>query len=445
MTTQFQSFHSSTPSQFNEKAPSLSKLKTKNLKNELVIKLVEPTVIFRGDPQEAPGVFLRGDLILNLSKPTNIKGIEMEFVGKSKTFWISDDVRQERNIHSEKREIISHKWQFMTPHVNESSIHEHSRHSILGIKQLSSSPHDHTNITPSGTYTFPFEILLSGNLPETINADLGYVKYRLSAQAHRPGLLPKLSKEVDIEVIRILPDDFDSEGIALSKDYEDILNYEISIPKKSYPLGQAIPIEIKLIPYIKKLKIHGITIKLLETTAYSAQNEIFGITKVLATLDIENLVHDSLLQDVDEGDIGNTSYQSNFNFQLPNCISKVNYSCNTPLINVSHVLEFSIIVTLPKNETRTKLRVECDINLVSCLAASQNFTLPKYEESLLFCPCNPEYQRIARLVLGDTANDCGCHSDVGVNGNSVSMSAMHCNCGSCGDNCKCLPPNYDEA
>ncbi|CAG8478170.1 13758_t:CDS:2 [Racocetra fulgida] len=416
MTTQFQPFHCSTPSQFNEKAPSLSKLKNKNLKNELVIKLVEPTVIFRGDPQEAPGVFLRGDLILNLSKPTNIKGIEMEFVGKSKTFWISDDVRQERNIHSEKREIISHKWQFMTPHVNESSTHEHSRHSILGIKQLSSSPHDHTNITPPG------------NLPETISADLGYVQYRLSAQAHRPGLLPKLSKEIDIEVIRILPDDFDSEGIALSKDYEDILNYEISIPKKSYPLGQAIPIEIKLIPYIKKLKIHGITIKLLETTIYNAQNEMFGITKVLATLDIENLVHDSLLQDVDEGDIGNTSYQSNFDFQLPNCNSK-----------------FSIMVTLPKNDTRTKLRVECDINLVSWFATNQNFTLPKYEESLLFCPCNPEYQRIARLVLGDAANDCGCHNDVGVNENSVSMPAMHCNCDCCGDDCKCLPPNYDEA
>ncbi|CAG8496597.1 7563_t:CDS:2 [Cetraspora pellucida] len=435
----------SRPPQFNEQAPSSVKLNNKNLKNELAINLAESTVLFRGNPQEAPGVFLRGDLILNLSKPTNIKGIEMEFVGKTKTFWISDNVKQERNIHSEKREIISHKWQFMTPHVYESSIHEHSRRSILGINQLSSSSHDNTNMTPAGIYTFPFEILLSGNLPESIDADLGYVQYRLSAQAHRPGLLPKLSKEIDIEVIRVLSDDIDSEGIALSKDYEDILNYEISIPKKSYPLGQAIPIEIKLIPYIKKLKIHGLTIKLLETTIYSAQNENFKLSKVVATLDVENLVHNNLLQYVDDDDdMGDTSYQSNFNFILPNCNNKVNYSCNTPLINVSHILEFFIIVSLPKNKTKTKLRIECDINLISCLAAGQNFTLPKYEENSFFCPCNPEYQRIARLVLGNTTSEECCHSNIGVNENSISMPAKHCNCDNCEDSCKCLPPNYDE-
>ncbi|CAG8694230.1 31462_t:CDS:2 [Gigaspora margarita] len=435
MTTPSQPSHCSTQPQFDEQVPSSSKQKNKNLKNELIIKLIEPTIIFHGD---APGVFLRGDLILNLNKPTNIKGIEMEFVGKTKTFWVSD----ERNIFSEKREIISHKWQFMIPQVNESSIHEYPRNSIFSIKQLSSSHHDHINIVPAGTYTFPFEILLSGNLPETIEADLGHVQYRLFAQAHRPGLLPKLTKQIDIEIIRVLSDDVDSEGIVLSKDYEDILNYDISIPNKSYPLGQTIPIEIKLIPYIKKLKIHGLRIKLLENTVYKAQNEIFEISKVVATLDIENLVQNNLLQEVNEEDIGNTSYQSNFNFLLPNCNNKIHYSCNTPLIDIKHVLEFYIIITLPKNDTRTKLRIECNINLVSCLAAGQNFTLPKYEESLLFCPCNPEYQRIAKRVLGDIAEDKYCRCNVGADENL--LAATHCNCDRCGDGCKCLPPNYDE-
>ncbi|CAG8530016.1 3088_t:CDS:2 [Scutellospora calospora] len=443
MTTQSQSSHCSKPPQFSEQDPSPSTLKTKNLKNELIIKLIEPTIIIRGNPQEASGVFLRGDLIMNLSKSTNIKGIEMVFVGKTKTFWISD-VSHERKVHAEKREIISHKWQFVTPQVNESSTYESSRHGILGIKPLSSSSHDHTNMLPAGTYTFPFELLLSGSFPETIDTDLGHVKYRLSAQAHRSGLLPKLTKDINVEIVRILPDHVDSEGINLSKDYEDILKYEISIPKKSYPPGHAIPIEIKLIPYIKKLKIHGLRIKLLEKTVYRAQNEKFVTTRVAATLDVENLVHDNLLQDVDEGDIGNTSYQSYFDFLLPNYNSKINHSCNTPLINVTHMLQFSIIVTLPKNSTRSKLSVECNINLVSCLIVGQNFTLPKYEESLLFCPRNPEYQRIARLVLGDTVNDSYRRSEISGDENLGSTSVTHFKCSNCGDNCECSPPNYNE-
>ncbi|CAG8595494.1 20675_t:CDS:2 [Dentiscutata erythropus] len=434
---------SSTPPQFIEQVPLSSKQKNKNLKNELVIKLIEPTIIFRGESQEAPGVFLRGDLILNLSKPTNIKGIEMEFVGKTKTFWVSD-VKHDQNIHSEKREIIFHKRQFTIPQANESlSIYEHPRHSIFSIKQSPSSHHDHTNIVPAGIYTFPFEILLLGSLPETIDADLGHVQYRLSAQAHRPGLLPKLTKKINVEIIRVLPDDVDSQGIALSKDYEDILNYEISIPKKSYPLGQVIPIEIKLIPYVKKLKIHGLRTKLLENIVYRAQNENFEITKVVATLDVENFGHNNLLQEINDEDIGDTSYQSNFNFLLPNSNNKIHYTCNTPLIDVKHILEFYIIVTLPNNETRTKLRIECNINLVSCLVVGQNFILPKYEESLLFCPCNPDYQRIARLVIGDIAEDKHCRCDVGTNENL--LMETHCNCDHCEDSCKCLPPNYDEA
>ncbi|CAG8836075.1 5184_t:CDS:1, partial [Racocetra persica] len=53
----------------------------------LKLDLVEPILFLRGIPQESVGCFLRGKLILNLSKPTKIKKIEMRFVGKIKTFW----------------------------------------------------------------------------------------------------------------------------------------------------------------------------------------------------------------------------------------------------------------------------------------------------------------------------------------------------------------------
>jgi hypothetical protein len=53
----------------------------------LQINLIEPTLYFRGDSEESVGCFLRGNLILNLPKPTKIRKIEMKFVGKLKTYW----------------------------------------------------------------------------------------------------------------------------------------------------------------------------------------------------------------------------------------------------------------------------------------------------------------------------------------------------------------------
>src|ERR1051325_2058494 len=53
----------------------------------LQIKLIEPILYFQGIPEESLGCFMRGELIMNLTKPTKIKRIEMEFFGRMKTYW----------------------------------------------------------------------------------------------------------------------------------------------------------------------------------------------------------------------------------------------------------------------------------------------------------------------------------------------------------------------
>ncbi|CAG8801209.1 34084_t:CDS:2, partial [Gigaspora margarita] len=105
-----------------------------------------------------------------------------------------------------------------------------------------------------------------------------------------------------------------------------------------------------------------------------AQNENFEISNVVATLDVENLVQHNLLQEVNEEDMGNPNYQILYHYY---------------------------------------------------------FT--KYEESLSFCSYNPEYQRIAKRVLGDNKY---CYCNVGVDENL--LAATHCNCDRCEDGCKCL-------
>src|SRR4051812_23613507 len=55
--------------------------------SNLEIKLIEPILYFQGNPEESLGCFMRGELIMNLSKPTKIKRIEMKFIGRMKTYW----------------------------------------------------------------------------------------------------------------------------------------------------------------------------------------------------------------------------------------------------------------------------------------------------------------------------------------------------------------------
>lgn len=55
--------------------------------NNLQISLLESTLFLRGSSEESLGSFLRGELVLNLPNPMEIKKIEMNFVGNLRIYW----------------------------------------------------------------------------------------------------------------------------------------------------------------------------------------------------------------------------------------------------------------------------------------------------------------------------------------------------------------------
>ncbi|RHZ70870.1 hypothetical protein Glove_265g30 [Diversispora epigaea] len=440
----------STQSHINEHLSSCFK-RINKLKNELIIKLVEPSILLRGDPQEASGTYLRGHLILNIIKSINIKKLKIKFYGKTKTFLVTGS-GTEQNAYTEIREIINHKIQFKLSTAEVSSQHNHK----FGLKKF--KIRSTTVKFPVGSYTYPFEIFIPGNLPESVYTKYGMVKYKLIARASRSVLFSKLSKNLDVKIIRILPDYDISEGISLSRDYNSILNYEISIPKHVFPLGQVIQIDVKLIPFIKKLKIHGLSIKLIEKTNYIAENNNIRVSKIVAILEINDFMQDHLLEDQEDDDIGNTSHHSNFDFPIPNCKSGINYSMNTPLIKINHELVFTFKIILPQEfyqDLKNEFSVRSPITIASCLTVNQLSGLPNYEEISKFCPCDPEYQRVARLVLGDAVvESLNCSSrnennDIERTAPSGSRCCRDCNgcgkfieCNSCG--AQRLPPSYED-
>ncbi|CAG8493377.1 10089_t:CDS:2 [Acaulospora morrowiae] len=388
-------------------------------KSYLEIKLVEPVIFFRGKAEESVGCVLRGDLMVHLSKPTRIRKLEMKFVGKTKTHW------KDRKTLLEERELISHTWKFLTitnEEIVEESIDDResmeaenlkARFKFLtpnfrrGVSKNGDRKNSHvTEKLPAGIHTYPFELFLPGNLPETVNTELGNVSYYLHAKATRSRFKPNIILHQPIEILRTIPDHVNTQGIAFSREFNDMLSYEISIPKKGYPIGQTIPIEMKICPYVKRLRVISVKVELVEKTTYTSHEQKVTDSKVGTTKTLFKFGEERLIEDHEEGDVGNVVYSQVMHMEVPKCASPIHYSCATPLISVAHDLKFTFSLTLPDiPSNKAELKICVPITILSCKALEDYVGLPSYEDSSSYCPCDPEYMRMARLVLGEDAKE----------------------------------------
>ncbi len=119
---------------------------------------------------------------------------------------------------------------------------------------------------PVGDYLYSFEFPVDGSLPETIRTDLGFVRYDLEAVVERSGAFrPNLLGTLEIPVIRTPAEGSleQVEPIAISRNWEDQLHYDIVISGKSFPLGSQIPIAFKLTP-LAKVECHRIKVYVTE-------------------------------------------------------------------------------------------------------------------------------------------------------------------------------------
>ncbi|KAG9304873.1 hypothetical protein G9A89_010735 [Geosiphon pyriformis] len=294
----------------------------------LKIQVAEPIIFFRGGPQEAVGTVLQGNLVLTLAKPTKIKRIDMKFVGKSKSFW-PEGLTQNKSDVQNVKEIVSYKWSYLELPANTNSslqtieqlskkltttFSTHENQSRSSLFTSSSSPingsttslnsttntiSNSSTITTSkyqyfkpGTHTYPFSLFLPGTLPESIDVGLGKVSYKLKATVVRSSALsPNLDSQRQIIIIRTIPDyEFTDSGIAINRDIEDMFAYEISLPKKAYPIGGCInQLEIKLIPLAKQLRVLSIGVQLIEKIMHRAHRQKNCDSRIIAVKRLDDV------------------------------------------------------------------------------------------------------------------------------------------------------------
>jgi len=126
-----------------------------------------------------------------------------------------------------------------------------------------------------GDYLYNFELPLDSKLPETIDVDLGSVKYELEASIERAGAFRgNLVGTKEVILIRAPGEGSleQVEPIAISRNWEDQLHYDIVISGKSFPLGAKIPIAFKLTP-LAKVQCHRIKVFITENTEYFCSNK----------------------------------------------------------------------------------------------------------------------------------------------------------------------------
>ncbi|KAF8178663.1 hypothetical protein K438DRAFT_1726306 [Mycena galopus ATCC 62051] len=124
-----------------------------------------------------------------------------------------------------------------------------------------------------GTYTFPISFAIPPTAPPTMECPYGTVIWRLRANVHRPGAFASRMhtvRQVTVIAAPMEDDTEDSETIVVERQWEQQLQYLISISGRSFPIGGVVPVSFTMMP-ISKVKIHRVSILLEEKIDYYSQ------------------------------------------------------------------------------------------------------------------------------------------------------------------------------
>jgi len=456
------------------------------------ISLAEPVLFLQGfdqnDTTSHSTTMLRGSLLLRVTKQAKLKSISLNFRGKSETDW-PEGIPPRRVDFRDTAVIMNHTWSFFNaqmpqaehsygadivqlqkaPSVNTNEIGVTS--SSFDIFQRSASPARPINALDAkrlslqanhsrsfgkgdtvgggptvaqkgfkvfhpGDYIYNFELPLDSRLPESIDVDLGHVKYELEALVERSGAFrANLVGSKELTMIRAPAEGSleQTEPIAISRNWEDQLHYDIVISGKSFPLGSSVPIAFKLTP-LAKVQCHRIKVFVTENVQYFTNNkrvhrleptrkiQLFekradgpsvssypgssmritaggGIPydhREAAARGEENIPRDqtNLLGNLDNdlSSIGPTEME--FNVQLPSCYQmkdklksdRLHFDTTYSNIQVNHWIKIVMRLSRLDENDPTKRRhfeisIDSPFNILSCRATQANISLPAYSSS----------------------------------------------------------------
>ncbi|OJI97315.1 hypothetical protein ASPVEDRAFT_120029 [Aspergillus versicolor CBS 583.65] len=457
------------------------------------IALTEPVLFLQGydqnDPSTKKSAILRGQLHLKVSKSVKIKKISICFRGQAQTDW-PDGIPPKKIHFHDKKDLVTHGVVYFNHGDTALMQNDYGAHIYKHAKPLSlvtgkdntttvtrevfsnsgsstslnngltareakrlslnsnnsrsfgkgdapsppsvTQPQRNYRLFPVGDYLYSFEFPIDGSLPETIKTELGFVRYDLEAIVERSGAFrPNLLGNLEVPVIRTPAEGSleQVEPIAISRNWEDQLHYDIVISGKSFPLGSQIPIAFKLTP-LAKVECHRIKVYVTENiqhwTADKSVHRFQPAKKVLlfekradqsststypgssmrvtagggiewdqraAAARGEEIVErgrTNLLGNLNsESGVGPTEME--FNVQLPSChemknrdeSQRLHFDTTYDNIQINHWIK--IVLRLSKQDERDpgkrrhfEISIDSPFHLLSCKATQANIYLPAY-------------------------------------------------------------------
>ncbi|KAF2009079.1 hypothetical protein BU24DRAFT_359305 [Aaosphaeria arxii CBS 175.79] len=448
------------------------------------ISLTEPVLFLQGFEQsdsssERSTAMLRGSLQLHVTKPAKIKALTLKFRGKALTKW-PEGIPPKKVDFEESDTIMSHTWPFFnaqfptaeagtgadqvdllkgaagslapqkslfgsSPNASSTSLtsKEAKRLSLQVNQSRSFGKGESSTNGPSvaqkgyrtfnpGDYTYNFELPLDSRLPETIDVELGSVKYELEATVERAGAFrANLIGTKEVTLIRAPSEGSleQVEPIAISRSWEDQLHYDIVISGKSFPLGAQVPIAFKLTP-LAKVQCHRIKVFVTENVEYFCSNKRVHRMEPVRKVQLFEKRADSpptstfpgstmrivsgggvpydqraaasrgdsvqvqdpsnLLGDLN-GDVNVGPTEMEFNVQLPSCHNmrdkdkhaRLHFDTTYQNIQVHHWIKIVMRLSRPDQNDPSKRRhfeisIDSPFHILSCQATQANTALPAY-------------------------------------------------------------------
>ncbi|MCJ1351070.1 MAG: hypothetical protein MMC33_001052 [Icmadophila ericetorum] len=208
------------------------------------IRVHENNLILRGSQDEASSVLLHGTLVLCLSEPLKVQNIHMRFTGESRIgFPLIAGSRTGNGYFKQEREFHRENWNFVNPGKG------------------------HSETLPAGNYEYPFEAIVPGNMPESIEGlPDSWIVYRMKATIDRGIWASNVYARKHIRIIRTFDPGALELAHAMSVDnvWPNKVEYSLSTPSKGVIFGTDIQVNFSLIPLLKGLRIGSVITELIE-------------------------------------------------------------------------------------------------------------------------------------------------------------------------------------
>jgi hypothetical protein len=126
-------------------------------------------------------------------------------------------------------------------------------------------------VYPAGQYVFNFNLAIDARTADTTVCSSGEIKYFVVAKVLRSSRFAmNISCQREVELIRSPPNlaDMSAQGpLSISRNWDNLLRYEISSPHSYIPLGSPLPLSIKLTP-LEKVCVHRVKVHIIEEVTY---------------------------------------------------------------------------------------------------------------------------------------------------------------------------------